>query len=265
MKLGFLGCGKMATALIGGVLDAKVCDAADLLVNDCHPAAVDALVKKTGVTPVADKGELATRADALLLCVKPADALDALGGMQSALSGKAVISIVAGLSIRQLEDAAGAHARVIRVMPNTPALIGKGAAAFARGSSATAQDAGLVKDIFSAVGEAVEVKESLLDAVTGLSGSGPAYVYLVIEALADGGVRMGLPRDLALQLAAQTVAGAAAMVQETGLHPAVLKDQVTSPAGTTIAGLERLEAEAVRSAFIGAVRAATERSRELGV
>ena len=175
-----------------------------------------------------------------------------------------MISIVAGLSLARLEEAAGAAARIVRVMPNTPALIHQGAAAFAMGSTATAADAALVSKIFSAVGRVVQVKEALLDAVTGLSGSGPAYVYLVIEALADGGVLMGLPRDLALQLAAQTVAGAAGMVLKTGLHPATLKDQVTSPGGTTIAGLEELEGAAVRSAFLSAVRAATERSRQLG-
>ena len=171
---------------------------------------------------------------------------------------------LAGLSIARLEEAAGPNVRIIRVMPNTPALIHQGAAAFATGGTATDADAALVSRIFSAVGRAVQVKETLLDAVTGLSGSGPAYVYLVIEALADGGVLMGLPRDLALQLAAQTVAGAAGMVLQTGLHPAALKDQVTSPGGTTIAGLEELEGAAVRSAFLSAVRAATERSRQLG-
>lgn len=264
MKLGFLGCGKMATALVGGVLDAGICGPDAVVLSDCAPAAVDALVKKTGAGRAVGNHALATVADALVLCVKPADALDALRAVDGALEGKLVVSIVAGLSIAKLEEAAGPGVRVVRVMPNTPALIGKGAAAFARGSTASEEDAALVSKIFSAVGKAVEVKESLMDAVTGLSGSGPAYVYLVIEALADGGVRMGLPRELALELAAQTVAGAAGMALATGLHPAVLKDQVTSPGGTTIAGLHELEAAAVRSAFINAVGAAAERSRELG-
>ena len=264
MKLGFLGCGKMATALVGGVVEAGVCPADALFVNDCIPAAAEALAQKTGVTVVGSASELAGQVDALVLCVKPADALAALRGLGDALAGKLVISIVAGLSLARLEEAAGAAARVVRVMPNTPALIHQGAAAFATGGTATEADAALVSQIFCAVGRAVRVKEPLLDAVTGLSGSGPAYVYLVIEALADGGVLMGLPRDLALQLAAQTVAGAAGMVLQTGLHPATLKDQVTSPGGTTIAGLEELEGSAVRSAFLSAVRAATERSRQLG-
>jgi len=264
MKLGFVGCGKMATALVGGVVQAGVCPADSIFVNDCIPAAAEMLARHTGAAALPNGPALASAVDALVLCVKPSDALDALRGMGGALKGKLVISIVAGLSLSRLEEAAGPSARVVRVMPNTPALIHQGAAAFAPGRQATADDAALVSKIFSAVGRAVQVKESLLDAVTGLSGSGPAYVYLVIEALADGGVLMGLPRELALQLAAQTVAGSAAMVLQTGLHPAVLKDHVTSPGGTTIAGLEELESAAVRSALISAVRAATERSKQLG-
>ncbi|MEI8233132.1 MAG: pyrroline-5-carboxylate reductase [Verrucomicrobiota bacterium] len=264
MKLGFLGCGKMATALSGGVVNAGVFSAESIWACDCVPAAVEALTRKTGAHAAADGAELARAVDAVVLCVKPSDALAAVRGMGDALAGKLLISIVAGLSLAKLEAAAGAGVRVVRVMPNTPALIGQGAAAFAMGAAATPEDAALVAKLLSAVGRAVQVKEALLDAVTGLSGSGPAYVYLVIEALADGGVLMGLPRDLALQLAAQTVAGAAAMVLQTGQHPAALKDQVTSPGGTTIAGVEELENAAVRAAFISAVRAATQRSRELG-
>ena len=254
----------MATALVGGVVEAGVFPADSIRVYDCVAAASEALSKKTGVTAVASAEALADAVDALVLCVKPADALEAVRGLNGKLGGKLVISIVAGLSIARLEDAAGSSTRVVRVMPNTPALIGQGAAAFAIGSAASEEDAELVSKILSAVGCAVKVKESLLDAVTGLSGSGPAYVYLVIEALADGGVLMGLPRDLSLKLAAQTVAGSAAMVLQTGQHPAALKDQVTSPGGTTIAGVEQLEEAAVRAALMSAVRAATERSRELG-
>lgn len=254
----------MATALVGGVVNAGLFPADSIGVYDCVPEAAEALARKTGATAAESAEALAQAADALVVCVKPADALDAIRALSGSLSGKLVISIAAGLSIARLEDAAGFSARVVRVMPNTPALIGQGAAAFAAGTAATGEDAELVSRIFSSVGCAVKVKEPLLDAVTGLSGSGPAYVYMVIEALADGGVLMGLPRDLALRLAAQTVAGAAAMVLQTGRHPAALKDQVTSPGGTTIAGIEKLEEAALRAALVGAVRAATQRSRELG-
>lgn len=254
----------MATALAGGVVSAGVFPADSVWVYDCVPAAAETLTRKIGAHAAADGAELARNVDAVVLCVKPADALAAVRAMNSALSGKLLISIVAGLSLGKLEGTAGADVRVVRVMPNTPALIGQGAAAFATGDAATPEDAALVSKLLSAVGRAVQVKESLLDAVTGLSGSGPAFVYLVIEALADGGVLMGLPRDLSLQLAAQTVAGSAAMVLQTGQHPAALKDQVTSPGGTTIAGVEKLEKAAVRAAFLSAVRAATQRSRELG-
>jgi pyrroline-5-carboxylate reductase len=163
-----------------------------------------------------------------------------------------------------LEGGLNSGARVIRVMPNAPALVGASASAFAPGQSATAKDGELAQNLFSAVGIAFELKESLLDAVTGLSGSGPAYVYLIIEALSDGGVACGLPRDVATRLAAQTVLGSARMLIETGQHPGALKDMVTSPGGTTIEGLHELEKAAVRGALINAVRAATEKSKKLG-
>ena len=264
MKLGFIGCGKMATALAEGVLKAGVYTKDEIFVTDKFPSAVKKLVEKHGFHAAADNSALAAAADAVLLCVKPGDALEALRSAREQLSGKLVISILAGITLEVLQEAACENVRVIRVMPNTPALIHKGAAAYSLGQSATDADAAIVEKIFSAVGIVFRVKEELLDAVTGLSGSGPAYIYVVIEALADAGVLMGLPRDLAQHLAAQTVSGAAEMVLQTGLHPAQLKDQVTSPGGTTIAGLEALEAAGIRSAFLSGVRAATERSRELG-
>jgi pyrroline-5-carboxylate reductase len=262
MKLGFLGSGKMATALAQGVVQSGVVAPADLFVSDVFPAAAETLARSTGGTALAGNLQLVQAADTVILCVKPGDALKALRELD--LASKLVISIVAGLSLRALEEAAGVGARVVRVMPNTPALIHQGAAAYSLGNDATKDDAAITEQIFGSVGTIAAVKEELLDAVTGLSGSGPAYVYLMIEALADGGVLMGLPRDLALRLAAQTVAGAAGMVLQTGQHPAVLKDMVTSPGGTTIAGLEELEAHGLRAALLSAVRAATERSRQLG-
>jgi pyrroline-5-carboxylate reductase len=235
-----------------------------LFVADVVTAAAEALAKATGAVVAQTNTQLTSASDTIVLCVKPGDAVEALRAVQSALKGKLVVSIVAGLGTKAVEAAAGPGGRVIRVMPNTPALVGEGAAAYALGSAATDQDAELVEKLFGSVGLIVRVKEPLLDAVTGLSGSGPAYVFTVIEALADGAVLMGIPRDVALQLAVQTVAGAAAMVRETKEHPATLRDQVTSPGGTTIAGLEALEKGGLRSALIAAVRAATERSRELG-
>lgn len=262
MKLGFVGCGKMATALVRGAIDSGAIAREEIIVSDCLPAAAERLVKEAGVQAVATNFELAKAADVVVLCVKPTDATAAL--REGSIGRKLVISIVAGLPIETLQEAAGSQARIIRVMPNTPALVNKGAAAYAPGKGVTAEDAAIAEKIFRAVGLVFRVKEELLDVVTGLSGSGPAYVYLVIEALADGGVLMGLPRELALQLAAQTVAGAAEMVLSTGQHPASLRDMVTSPGGTTIAGLEALEARGARAAFVSAVRAGTERARVLG-
>ena len=264
MKLGVIGCGKMASALVEGVLKAGAFGKKEIIVSDKYPAAVKALADKTGVNTAAANADVAAGAEIILLCVKPGDALEALEAIRESPEGKLVISILAGVTIAKLQAASGEKARVVRVMPNTPALVHKGAAAYSTGESTTEDDAAVVEKIFSSVGTVFRVKEELLDVVTGLSGSGPAYIYVVIEALADAGVLMGLPRDLALQLAAQTVSGAADMVLRTGLHPAQLKDQVTSPGGTTIAGLESLEGAGIRSAFLGAVRAATERSRELG-
>lgn len=254
----------MATALAEGVLKSHAFSRDEIVITDKYTDALKNLAVKLGVQAVEDNSALASSVDVILLCVKPGDALEALESARKHLSGKLVISILAGVTLATLQKAAGDKTRVIRVMPNTPALVHKGAAAYALGHSANDQDAEVAGKIFSGVGKVFRVKEELIDAVTGLSGSGPAYVYLIVEALADAGVLMGLPRDLALQLAAQTVAGGAEMVLQTGLHPAQLKDQVTSPGGTTIAGIEALEAAGLRSAFLSAVRAATERSRELG-
>lgn len=262
MKIGFIGSGKMASALVHGVTRSGVIPREEIFVTDVFAEAAEILAKGAGVTALPTNSDVAAAADALILCVKPNDAQAALRGLGGV--AKLVISIVAGLPIEALQEAAGPSARIIRVMPNTPALVNCGAAAYALGPGATAADAALTENVFGAVGKIFAVKENLLDVVTGVSGSGPAYIYLVIEALSDGGVLMGLPRDLALQLAAQTVLGAAAMVLQTGQHPAVLRDQVTSPGGTTIAAIEALEEGGARAALIAAVRVATERARELG-
>lgn len=263
MKIGFIGCGKMGSALVRGVLAAEVCAPADIRVFDRIADAAVELSAETGAGLAAGIRDLAAASDVVVLCVKPDDAPSALAEASPDISGKLLVSIAAGLTIASLQ-AAVPGSRVVRVMPNTGALVREGAAAYAAGAGVTDADAAAVVKIFSSVGLAFAVKESLLDAATGLSGSGPAYVYLFIEALSDGGVQMGLPRDLATRLAVQTVAGAAAMVAETGMHPAVLREMVTSPGGTTIAGLAELERAGLRSGVINAVRAATLRAQELG-
>ncbi len=265
MKLGFIGCGKMATALVEGVLHAGAFRADEIFVSDVFPAAAEALRKETGVQALQSNAEIAEAADVLVLCVKPGDAANALEGLREKAAGKLMISIMAGVNLEKLQRMAGGNARVARVMPNTPALVHKGAAAYALGPGTREEDTATVEKILGAVGLVQRVPESQLDAITGLSGSGPAYIYLIIEALADGGVLMGLSRDLALALAAQTTAGAAEMVLQTKKHPAELRDMVASPGGTTIAGIKALEDGGVRAALLVAVRAATERSRELGV
>lgn len=255
----------MGTALIGGAIRAGALAADQVIGCDAYPAAALVFAEATGVKTTDDVASAVAAADAVLLCVKPQDAANVLGSLAARDSGsKLLISVVAGVSLTALESAAPGSWRVIRSMPNTPALVGKGATAFCRGSNASDADAGFAMNLFSSVGVAIEVPERLMNAVTGLSGSGPAYGFLCIEALADGGVAAGLPRDHAMKLAVQTMLGAAAMVAETGMHPGVLKDAVASPGGTTIAGIEALEKGGLRATLISAVTAATKRAGELG-
>jgi pyrroline-5-carboxylate reductase len=265
LTIGFLGAGKMASALAKGVVSAGLVKAAHIRASDPLPAALSAFAAQTGAKSTASNIEVVQFARVLVLAVKPGNVAELLNEVRPFITpGHLLISIAAGVPIAKLEGGLDPGARVIRVMPNTPALVGASATAYALGTSATAADAALAHKIFSAVGVAFPLKESLLDAVTGLSGSGPAYVYLMIEALSDGGVAAGLPRDVATKLAAQTMLGGAKMVLETGLHPAALKDMVTSPGGTTIEGLHELEKGKLRGVLISAVRAATEKSRKLG-
>ncbi len=261
--IGFLGAGRMATALAKGLIGVGLFPAGRVAASDPSPAARAAFSAATGAEAFEDNADAVQRAGTIVLAVKPAHAAPVLASLRGPLAGRLVLSIAAGVTLRTLESAVGATTRVIRVMPNTPALIGAGMSAFAAGAGATAADTALAEKIFGAAGLVASVPETLLDAVTGLSGSGPAYVYLVIEAMADGGVAAGLPRDLAQRLAAQTVLGAARMVLETGAHPGALKDAVASPGGTTIEGLGVLEQRGVRAAFLEAVRAAARRSAEL--
>jgi len=264
-NLGFVGAGQMARALAAGFVRAGLVrpeqivafDPADVATQQFAAAIPDARL-------VTSNGMVVRAASVVFLAVKPQTAPSVMQELVGTWKAdQLLVSIAAGLSLARLTSGFGTP-RVVRVMPNTPCLVGRGASGFALGPGATAADGELVGRLLRAVGTAFAVEERLLDAVTGLSGSGPAFVYTLIEALSDGGVRMGLPRTVATALAAQTVLGAAEMVLTTGEHPAVLKDRVASPGGTTIAGLQALENHGLRAALIAAVEAATRRSVELG-
>lgn len=264
-KFGFIGGGQMARALARGWVDRQLVRPEQIAVHDPSAEAVRRFQEElAGASVLSDNAAVVAASDVIVLAIKPQQLADVAAGLPGGVgSQKLVVSVLAGVPLARLTAALGTE-RVVRVMPNTPALVGAGAAGYALGPGATADDDRLVESLLAAVGVAFRLEEKLLDAVTGLSGSGPAYVFLMIEALSDGGVRMGLPRSVATALAAQTVLGAAMMVQKTGQHPAVLKDQVASPGGTTIAGLEQLERLGVRGALMAAVEAATRRSIELG-
>ena len=265
LTVGFLGAGKMATALGSGLVRAGIAAKENLIASDVSAQARETFARATGGKTTGFNPDVAKGASALIVAVKPDQVEGLLKEISPALNERhLIISIAAGVTVARMETSLPPGTRVVRVMPNTPALVGASASAFALGKNAAAEDAELVTKLLSSVGTAFQVKEALLDAVTGLSGSGPAYVYLIIEALSDGGVAAGLPRDIATKLAAQTVLGAAKMVLETNMHPGTLKDMVTSPGGTTIEGLHELEKGGLRAALINAVRAATEKARKLG-
>ncbi|MCA9048432.1 MAG: pyrroline-5-carboxylate reductase [Planctomycetaceae bacterium] len=265
LRIGFVGTGRMATALAVG-FTRELLRPTQIIGADPLPGSRQAFLEAVGEGPrVGDSADpLLSEANVIVLAVKPQTmkaALDALAPVLN--SEKLVVSVAAGLTTTTLESWLPAGTRLIRVMPNTPCLIGRGACGMCRGSHSSTDDERLVAELLQTVGIVESVPEKLLDAVTGLSGSGPAYVFQIIEALSDGGVRMGLPRDMATRLAAQTLAGAAEMLLQTGEHPGVLKDAVTSPGGTTIAGLHALERSGLRAALMNAVEAATLRSVEL--
>lgn len=263
-KIGFVGAGNMGEALIRGLLVAKVFSPKSVLISDPRKKRSADLVKKYGVKKAAGNRELVAGSDIVVLSVKPQKVNAVLREVNAVLDrSRLVISVAAGVSLFQIESRLRAPARLVRAMPNTPALVGEGATAVCFGHMATAADKKLVARIFGAVGRAVELEETLMDAVTGLSGSGPAYVFSMIQGLADGGVREGLPRETALELAAQTVLGAARLVLETGTHPHLLRDQVASPGGTTIQGIGVLQETGFEGMVMEAVRAATEKSRQL--
>lgn len=262
-KVGFIGGGALAESVIRGIAN-NLFAQENIFVAEKIPARREYLAEKYGVNVAENFSEFAGKISLLILAVKPKDLNSALAEVQKNITASTLLmSVVAGCKISTLEKFLPNQA-IIRVMPNVAVLVKEGMMAYAAGTFATAENLALAKKFWSAIGRAVEVDEKLMDAVTGLSGSGPAYAFLMIDALADGGVAAGLPRNYAIELAAQTLLGAAKMVLDTGEHPAALRDKVTSPAGTTIEGVRILEKNNFRSALIEAVVAAAEKSKNLG-
>lgn len=262
MNLSVFGTGNMGQALIRGMLAKRAVMAHDLRLYDKDLQKAAALADEIGAVSCSDPDQALAGSDTILLAVKPGDMPAVLQAIRPFLDGQLLISIAAGITVSDLRRLTGPDVALARVMPNTPALIGAGVSAVCF-DQASAEQQQKATALLTACGRVFPVPESAMDAVTGLSGSGPAYIMLVIEALADGAVRQGLPRDLALEMAAMTVYGSARLVLESGKHPAVIKDQVCSPGGTTIEAIASLEADGIRSAFIRAVSVAADQSRRL--
>ena len=263
-KIAIIGGGKMGSIIASGLISRKIVSGKDITVTDIDADRLKFIRSQLGLQASSDNKETAKNADVVILAVKPQNMAQTLKEITAVINkSKVVISIAAGITTGFVEGYLAKGVRVVRVMPNTPALALAGATAVTKGINSTAADIKLTRAIFDAVGITVEVDEKLMDAVTGLSGSGPAYCFVIIEALADAGVQMGLPRELSLQLAAQTMLGSAILCLQGDKHPAQLKDMVTSPAGTTAAGLQALEEGKIRATLISAVEAATKRSKEL--
>jgi pyrroline-5-carboxylate reductase len=263
-KIAFIGAGQMAEALIGGLLASKVCRPSEIWATDPLAARCAAVNSRFHIQVGEGNKPAAEWADVVVLSVKPQVLALMLAEVALCVNRKLVLSIAAGVPIAWIRRSVPAARAIVRAMPNMPALVHEGVTALALEAEANDHDLAFAREFFASVGRVVEVDERLMDAVTGLSGSGPAYVFMAIEALADGGVHMGLPRRTAQVLAAQTVLGAARLAAERGAHPAQLRDSVVSPGGTTIAGLHRLEQSGFRAALMAAVEAASKRSEELG-
>jgi pyrroline-5-carboxylate reductase len=264
-KVTIIGGGNMGEVLARGIISAGLTDAGDVIISDLARERLEYLSRNYGVNVTERNSEALENATIVILAVKPQTMGDVLREIAGSVNGNELfISIAAGISLGFLEDNLGGNVRVIRVMPNTPALIGAGAAALAPGNYATENDLALAREIFDSVGISIIVKENLIDAVTGLSGSGPAYGFMIIEALKEGGVKMGLDEDTALTLAAQTILGAAKLCLLGDKTPSELTAMVTSPGGTTIEGIKALERGKLKETLISAVEAATLRSKELG-
>lgn len=264
-KITIIGGGKMGEVIADGIVGNMPVPPAHVTVADILKERLDFLQGKYQVNVTADNRTAVKAADIIILAVKPQSMGEVLAGIKDLCNkNKLIISIAAGIPISFVENALGKKHRIVRVMPNTPALVGAGASALARGEGASAEDLATATSIFDAIGITVNVKEDLIDAVTGLSGSGPAYFFIIVDSLAKGGVLMGLPRDIAYKLAAQTMLGSAKLAMDISKHPMELRDMVTSPGGTTIAGIQALEEGGLRAALMKAVEAATLRSKELG-
>jgi pyrroline-5-carboxylate reductase len=264
-RFSFVGAGNMAEALLRGLLASGSVRPEDITVSNRRRDKAERVAERWGVRAAPDNAACVRDADVVMLCVKPQVMRAALEPLGRDVPREAlVISVAAGVPTQAIEAHLAEGQRVVRAMPNTGAVVRQSATAIAGGAVATEADLALAKEVFDQVGRTVVVEEGHLDAVTGLSGSGPAYIFLIIDALADASVKVGLPRDIGLELAAQTVLGSAQLLLQTGEHPGRLKDQVTSPGGTAIAGLHTLEAGGLRTTLITAVESATRRARELG-
>ena len=264
-KIGFIGAGKMGGAIIKGVLDSGFLTKENIVISENSEHTAKIASEILGLPVDTDNNALVRNSDIIFLCTKPFVLRDVISGIKTELTGdKLLVSIAAGISTETIESAAGVEIPVIRVMPNTPALVGEGMTAVCKGKYADSEHINLVMDIFSQIGRCVEVPEKLIDAVTGISGSGPAFFYLMIEAMADGGVKLGIPKATALELAAQTALGAAKMILETGKHPSVLKDEVTTPGGCTAAGLSVMEEQKIRAGLIRTVEETARVAKGLG-
>ncbi len=261
-KIGIIGCGNMGGAILYGALESGVLPKENACVYDINPAMMEK-AKKWGVNLATDDEEVCKIADIILLAVKPQNAAEALAMCGNALEGKAMMSIVAGVTVERLLHMVKGTPRILRIMPNTPAMVYEGAFALCSDNDFTDEELTAAKSIYETIGVVEMIPEHLIDAVCGLSGGGPAYAAMFIEALADGGVKQGLPRATAYRLAAQTCLGTAKMILEMGIHPGELKDMVTSPGGTTIEGCEALERGGMRASVIDCVNVATEKSKRL--
>ncbi|MEJ6949507.1 pyrroline-5-carboxylate reductase [Natronospora cellulosivora (SeqCode)] len=272
MKLGIIGLGKMGTSLLKGIVKKEIYLPNDIIGSDLNADIRESNENYFFIRTCKKNTEVVKKSDIIILAVKPQVMANVLKEIAPYSEKKIIISIAAGIDIEKIKNHLAETCRVVRVMPNTPAMVNQAVSAVAvdpnfksdnESQNILSKDLEKVDEILASVGEVVHVEENMMDAVTGLSGSGPAYIYLLIEALSDGGVLMGLSRDISMKLAAQTVLGAASMVMETGKHPGELKDMVTSPAGTTIKAIESLEQNGFRSSIISAVKASAERSKEL--